>query len=154
MSRKAKGRVAPPPRLDGAAQSVAAEVAALPDVIVQAHWEIGSQTEVNGTDFYVGEDELGHIHLDGEAHIPVGRELADVLIRARLAGRFPWSREFVVVDTEAVPHAVWVFGLRRAQIDGAGHAELCERVDRQATDQARRSAGEPGVRGQRSRSRR
>src|SRR5215510_5901876 len=128
MSRKAKGRVAAPPRLDGAAQTVSKKVAMLPGVIAQAHWEIGSQSEVNGTDFYVGEDELGHIHLDGEAHIPVGRKLADVLIRARLARRFRWSPEFVALDTEDVAHAAWVFGLRRAQIDGVAHAELCEHV--------------------------
>ena len=132
MSRKAKGRVAPPPQLDGAAQSVSTEVAALPDVTVQAHWEIGSQTEVNGTDFYVGEDELGHVHLDGEAHIPVGRQLAAVVIAAGLARKFPWSREFVVVDTQDVARAVWVFGLRRAQIDGAAHDALCERVAERA----------------------
>lgn len=129
--------MAPPPRLDGAAQAVSEKVAALPDVIVQAHWEIGSQTEVNGTDFYVGEDELGHIHLEGEAHIPVGRELADVLVQARLARRFYWSREFVALDTDDVAHAAWVFGLRRAQIDGVGHAELCERVERHLAERAR-----------------
>lgn len=137
MSRTAKGRVAPPPRLEGPAQAVSERVATLPGVTVQAHWEIGSQTEVNGTDFYVGEDELGHIHLDGEAHVPVGHDLAAVLIRARLARRFHWSREFVALDTDDVSHAAWVFGLRRAQIDGVGHAELCERVERHAAEQAR-----------------
>ncbi len=138
MSRKAKGRVAPPPRLVGAAQQVAQQVAALPDVIVQAHWEIGSQTEVNGTDFYVGEAELGHIHLDGEAHVPVGRALADLLIRAGMARRFPWSRDFVVVDTDHVAHAAWVFGLRRAQIDGVAHAELSARVAQHTVESAPR----------------
>src|SRR3954447_20700861 len=38
MSRKAKGRVAAPPRLAGAAQEVSTQVARLPDVISQAHW--------------------------------------------------------------------------------------------------------------------
>jgi hypothetical protein len=128
MSRKAKGRIAQPPRLGPAAQRVADDVGALPDVTAQAHWEIGSQTEVNGTDFYVGEDELGHIHLDGEAHVPIGRALADELIRAKLAARFPWSRDFVVVDTDDAAHAVWVFGLRRAQIDGVASNELRERI--------------------------
>jgi len=132
MSRRAKGRVAPPPRLAATAQRVADEVAALPHVIVQAHWEIGSQTEVNGTDFYVGEDELGHIHLDGEAHVPVGRALADELVRAKLARRFPWSREFVAIDTSDAAQARWVFGLRHAQIAGATDAELRAQVAAQA----------------------
>lgn len=137
MSRKAKGRVVAPPQLDGPAQSVSAELAACPDVIAQAHWEIGSQTEVNGADFYLGEKELGHIHLDGEAHIPLGRRLVDALVRAQLARRLRWSREFAVLDTEDAAHAIWAFGLRRAQIDGVGHAELCERVVRRATEAAR-----------------
>lgn len=146
MSRKAKGRVAAPPRLGKTAQRVADTVAALPDVIVQAHWEIGSQTEVNGTDFYVGEDELGHIHLDGEAHIPIGRRLADALIRADLAQRFPWSREFVVVDTADEPLAAWVFGLRRAQIAGAATAELAARIDEAVAIRRATSAGGPARR--------
>jgi hypothetical protein len=127
MSRTAKGRVAPAPRLPPGAQAVADRIAALPGVSVQAHWEIGSQTEVNGTDFYVGEHELGHIHLDGEAHVPVGPDLARALIAQHLARRFRWSSAFVVVDTDAPDaheRAVAVFGLRRAQIAGLGEAEL------------------------------
>jgi hypothetical protein len=128
MSRQAKGRVAPPPRLIPVAQAVADAVSELPEVIAQAHWEIGSQTEINGTDFYVGEQELGHIHLDGEAHVPIGPALAKVLIAARLARRFRWSSEFVVVDTADRDDALWVFGLRRAQIDGASEATLREQI--------------------------
>jgi len=128
MSRAAKGRVAPPPKLGRAAQKVANAVAKLPGVTVQAHWEIGSQTDVNGTDFYVGQEELGHIHLDGEAHVPLGRALADLLVRAKLAQRFPWSRDFVVLDTSDAAHALWVFTLRRDQIDGAAAADLRARV--------------------------
>ncbi len=132
MSRQAKGRVAPPPRLIPTAQVLADGVAELPGVIAQAHWEIGSQTEINGTDFYVGEHELGHIHLDGEAHVPVGPALAKVLIAARLARRFRWSSEFVVVDTADREAALWLFGLRRAQIDGASEAALREQIGTRA----------------------
>ncbi len=128
MSRRLKGRVAPPPRLAGVAQRVAEAVLALPGVSAQAHWEIGSQTEVDGTDFYVGEEELGHIHLDGEAHIPIGRVLASALVRAKLAQPFPWSREFVVVDTRAGATAQRVFELRHAQIFGATEDELRGRL--------------------------
>lgn len=128
MTRTEKGRVAPAPVLEAAAQAVADEIAALPAVTVQAHWEIGSQTRVDGTDFYVGEHELGHIHLDGEAHIPVGAALADVLIAARLARPFRWSRAFVVVDTADREATLRVFRLRRAQIAGEGDAALCAQI--------------------------
>ena len=124
MPRADKGRVAPPPRLGKAAQAVADEVAKLSTVTVQAHWEIGSQTKTDGSDFYVGEEELGHIHLDGEAHVPIGSTLAKLLIKMKLARRFPWAGDFVVVDTDDRETAIWLFGLRRAQIAGATDAEL------------------------------
>jgi hypothetical protein len=124
MSRTAKGRVAPPPRLPTSAQRVADAIAALPGVTAQAHWEIGSQTEVNGVDFYVGEEELGHIHLDGEAHIPVGDRLGRALIAQKLAKRFRWSSEFVVVDTADHDRALQIFGLRRRQIAGTSDRDL------------------------------
>jgi len=128
MSRRAKGRVAPPPVLSPAAQRVADAVGALPGVIVQAHWEIGSQRDINGTDFYVGEVELGHIHLEGEAHVPIGEELARVLVKAKQAKRFHWNPAFVVADTEDHDRAMWLFELRHAQIAGATDEELRARI--------------------------
>jgi len=128
MSRTDKGRVAPPPVLEAAAQRVADAVAALPGVVAQAHWEIGSQTEVNGVDFYVGEHEVGHIHLDGEAHIAIGAALGKALIERKLATRFRWSSEFVVVDTADHARALAIFGLRHAQIDGVATRELRARI--------------------------
>ena len=129
MSRTAKGRVAPPPELPPHAQLVADRVAELPGVIAQAHWEIGSETEVNGTDFYVDEHEVGHIHLDGEAHIAVGAGLASVLIARRLARRFRWSDAFIVVDTADRERAVQLFELRLAQIAGLDARALRARID-------------------------
>ncbi len=128
MRRRDKGRVAPPPALPRLAQNVATAVAALRGVSAQAHWEIGSQTDVNGTDFYVDEEELGHIHLDGEAHIPIGEALAGVLVKAKLARRFRWSAGFVVVDTADHERALWLFELRHAQILGASEQDLRERI--------------------------
>ena len=128
MSRASKGRIAPAPQLRPLAQRVADSVVALPGVVAQAHWEIGSQTAVNGTDFYVDEHELGHIHLDGEAHIPVGADLARALIEKKLARRFRWSNSFVVVDTENYDGAMNMFRLRRAQIDGVGEVELLAQI--------------------------
>lgn len=116
MSRTEKGRVAPPPVLAKPAQRVADAVAALPGVVAQAHWEIGSQTDVNGVDFYVGEHEVGHIHLDGEAHIAVGSALGKSLVAKKLAKRFRWSSEFVVVDTADYDRALEIFALRVAAL--------------------------------------
>jgi hypothetical protein len=124
MPRRDKGRVASPPKLPAAAQRVAEEVSALPGVTAQAHWEIGSQSAVNGTDFYVGEEELGHIHLDGEAHIPLGTALVRAVIAAKLGRRFRWNAGFVVVDTVDRARALGLFALRHAQIRGATAKDL------------------------------
>lgn len=132
IKRSDKGPIAPPPRLRGAAQRVADAVQRLPGVVAQAHWEIGSYTVVNGTDFYVGEEELGHIHLDAEAHIPLGAHLADVVIKASLASRFAWSRDFVAVHAGDDGVALLLFSLRRDQIDGVDSATLCARIEDQA----------------------
>jgi hypothetical protein len=128
MRRRDKGRVAPPPRLPAAAQRVADDVAALPGVTVQAHWEIGSQTDVNGTDFYIEEEELGHIHLDGEAHIPFSPALGRAVIAAKLARKFRWNAAFVVVDTADRAVAFGLFALRHAELMGATNGELRARI--------------------------
>ena len=132
MSRQQKGRVAPAPRLRGAPQQVADAVAVFENVSVQAHWEIGSQHEVNGTDFYVGEAELGHIHLDGEAHIPLGAVVANAIVAAGLARRFRWSAAFAVVDAHDVDAAVWVFGLRHRQIAGLSERDALASIQQRA----------------------
>lgn len=124
MARREKGRVAPAPRLAGAPQLVADAVAGMPGVVAQAHWQIGSQTDVNGSDFYVGEEELGHIHLDGEAHVPLGAAVVKALVKARLARRFRWSDAFAAIDANDFDNTVWVFALRRQQIAGLGEDEV------------------------------
>lgn len=129
MSRAEKGRVAAPPALKGAANRVATAAGKLAGVVAQAHWQIGSQTIVDGVDFYVGEEELGHIHLDGEAHVPIGARLAKRLIAAGLASAFPWAGDFVVADTADVATSIWLFELRRAQIAGASEATLRATID-------------------------
>ncbi len=133
MTRSEKGRVAPAPRLAPQPQRVADVVGAHDGVVVQAHWQIGSQTQVNGTDFYVGEEELGHIHLDGEAHVPLGGRLVDVVVAAGLAGRFRWSRAFAAVDATDDGRALFIFELRRAQIAGVDASILLQRIADRAT---------------------
>jgi hypothetical protein len=128
MTRTEKGRVALPPRLHSLFQATADAVVALPGVAAQAHWQIGSQTIENGVDFYVGEDELGHIHLDGSAHIPVGDDVVDVVVKARLARRFRWSRAFVEVDASDKDKTLWLFVLRHAQIEGATEDDILSRI--------------------------
>lgn len=69
LPRDAKGPLAPPPRLGGELQAVVDAVAAWPGVEVSMHWHFSDQSRVDGVDFYVGGEELGHLHLDGVIHL-------------------------------------------------------------------------------------
>ncbi len=96
MKLSQKGRFAEPPPLPQHAQSVSEALALWPDVHVRTHWLLGDEREVDGADFYVAEDEIGHIHLGGEAHVAVGKKLGAALIAAGRAKPFRFSDEFVV----------------------------------------------------------
>ncbi len=75
LHREAKGPLAPPPVLGGTVQAVADSVAAWPEVEATTHWRLDDQSRIDGIDFYVGPDELGHIHLDGSIHLATTPEL-------------------------------------------------------------------------------
>lgn len=141
MKLAEKGRYAPPPRLPAHAQTVASALASWPEVHARTHWLLGDETRVDGADFYVGERELGHIHLHGEAHIAVPKSLRDALVKADLASPFPWSQAFVthpIATATDVEAARALFELAYDHLQGVGVAELVARVARL-----------PGARGQR-----
>ena len=143
MKLAEKGRFAPPPTLEGPAQSVAEEVASWRRVRARTHWLLGDERAVDGADFYVGEDELGHIHLDGEAHVFHTRLVADALLAAGLGQPFRWSRNIVVfsIEREAdVAHALWLFRLNYDHCLGTPTKELLARVASHRRSSADRKA--------------
>lgn len=129
LPRGAKGRVAPPPPLDGALAQVAAAIATWPEVQPTTHWALGDQNRVDGIDFYVGEDELGHIHLDGSIHLASSPTLGATLVAEGLGRPFPWVRGWTLasVDRLGVEAAVALFRrnydrLRPTSAKGAAEA--------------------------------
>ena len=139
MKLNEKGHFEPPPRLPRHAQGVSTELAAWAGVLARTHWLLGDETVVDGADFYLGEQELGHLHLEGTAHIPQKGAVARALIAAGLAEPFRWGRDWVqyrVTSAATAQHALWLFQLRRDQLQGASERELNERI------QARRPAEE------------
>src|SRR6516225_9306789 len=90
-----KGPIKPPPALKGAAQLVSQEIQSWPGIVAATHWFLYDRTQVDGADFYVGERELGHIHLDGEIHLGATRTLAAMLIEHDLADPFEWGDAWV-----------------------------------------------------------
>ena len=126
-----KGSFVPRPRIDGTAESVASTLGSWPGVQARTHWQLGDETIVDGADFYVGEKELGHIHLYAEAHIAVPKSLRDALLEAGLAERFQWSPAFVVKkirDAKAAREAEWLFALAYDRLKGTALDELLDRV--------------------------
>ena len=126
----AKGRFAPPPVLKGPAGRVALEIATWPKVISATHWRLGQPGVVDGADFYVGEQELGHIHLDGEVHLATSLELRKTFLAKKQARPFPYYASWVEasIETEAeADHALWLFKVNYTRLMGAdiinGHAD-------------------------------
>jgi len=127
MKLAEKGRFAPPPALPPHAQAVSDVIAAWPSVHARTHWLLGDEQEVDGADFYVGQEEIGHIHLDGEAHIAVSRRLRDALIEAGLAKPFRWSAKFVMFRIQTAKdraRAEALFQLAYQCVQGATDAQL------------------------------
>ncbi len=102
LPRAAKGPIAPPPKLNGLTKIVADAVAAWPDVVSTAHWHLKDKTKVDGVDFYVGDQELGHIHLDGSIHLASNLALGAELVREGLGRPFPYIRGWTLANVSDV----------------------------------------------------
>lgn len=92
---------------------------------------LGDERIVDGADFYVGERELGHIHLYGEAHIAVPMAVRSALIEEGLAEPFEWSRAFVVKSLRSARdtrEAEWIFALAYDRLRAAAVEQLVERI--------------------------
>ena len=98
LPREAKGPLAPPPALSGPIKAVADAIAAWPDVEATTHWHLHDRDRTDGIDFYVGADELGHIHLDGSIHLASTPELGAKLVAEGLGRPFPWARGWTMAS--------------------------------------------------------
>lgn len=131
MKLSDKGRFAPPPSLPKHAELVSRTLASWPGMHARTHWLLGDETEVDGADFYVGDDEIGHLHLEGEAHVATGLALRKALVAGELAAPFQWSTKFVVQQVRRasqVEHALWLFRLAYDRVNGTSDRELVARV--------------------------
>jgi hypothetical protein len=126
-----KGPVIAPPVLAGRAQSVSLEIQSWPDIVCATHWLFGKPTVVDGTDFYVGEYELGHIHLGGEIHLVLTKALKKAVIDAGFAEAFRWDANFVqfpINSQHSAQHALWLFRLAYDRITGASESDLLNTI--------------------------
>lgn len=131
MKLAEKGKIIPPPVLSKYSEMVSQQVQQWPGIISATHWEIWNRNKPNGADFYVGELELGHIHLDGSLHIPSTQQFSQALIKAGLAQTFPYGENWVqykIADEKGATHATWLFKLHYDKLCGADIAILARSI--------------------------
>ena len=83
------------------------------------------------TDFYVGEKELGHIHLDGEMHLCVTVGLRRRLIEGGLAEALPWAEDCIqapISNRRDAKNALWLFRLAYDRLTGTPIQDLRRRI--------------------------
>ncbi len=143
MKLSDKGSFQPRPVLEGPAELVVRAVEKWTDVHARTHWELGDERIVDGADFYLGDRELGHVHLYAEAHVALPRNLADAVIAAKLALPFRWSASFVVKKIRSAADAEiaeQLFALAYDHLRGEAAETLTARIASAA--EARRSSAE------------
>lgn len=131
MKLKEKGKIIPPPELSKYCEIVSKEIQQWPEIISATHWEIEDNNKPNGADFYLGELELGHIHLDGWLHLPSTKEFSNALITKGLAKKFPYGVnwiQFKIFDQESANHAIWLFKLHYKKLSGADKIKLFQSI--------------------------
>lgn len=128
-----KGPIVAPPVLDEPMRRVSTSVLSWPGVVGATHWNLYRPTEVDGADFYVGDEELGHIHLQGDVHLATSRSLSLALIETGLAKPFPfagyndWVLFCIRGETDAV-HAERLFRLAYDLLRGEAEDALIKRI--------------------------
>lgn len=95
LPRVEKGPVAPPPVLDGPLRAIVDAVASWPGVETTVHWHFADRSRVDGVDFYVAQEELGHLHLDGDIHLATSPDLGKALIAEGAAKPFRYQPGWV-----------------------------------------------------------
>lgn len=118
------------PQLTGLAAEIAAAIERLPGVVSHTHWLLGDPETVDGAEYHLGDEPLGHIHIDGSVHLPMDT-LTTPLVEAGLAEYTPWSRRWAMLppDARSSPSdAIWLFKLACARASGVQQASLLENI--------------------------
>ena len=127
LPRDQKGPVDRPPKLRGVLGEVVDCVSSWPGVNATVHWHLCDQTRVDGVDFYLGDDELGHLHLDGVIHLSSDPKLGNLLVLEGAAKPFRYVRGWVEAEALHIGADAAVALFRRnydqLQINGASTDE-------------------------------
>jgi hypothetical protein len=135
MTLEEKGKFAPPPIMTTYPQLVSNAIQQWENVIAATHWHLYDNTKVDGADFYVGTNEIGHIHLDGSVHLATTNELRIPLLKNNLAEKFPyggtyegWVR-FKINNENDAKQAIWLFQLNYERLIGLSIETLISKIN-------------------------
>ena len=132
MTLEEKGPIVPPPVLSKFPQQVSKEIQSWKNIVSATHWNLYKRTTPDGADFYVEQEELGHIHLDGEVHLATGIALRNALIKKKFASKFVYGDDWVtypIISAEDVVHALWLFKLNYKRIKGESIEKLIKEIN-------------------------
>ncbi|WP_300979150.1 luciferase family protein [Flavobacterium sp.] len=135
MTLEEKGLIIPPPVLATYPQMVSHAIQQWPNVMAATHWDLYNNTKVDGADFYVGKNEIGHIHLDGTVHLATTNELRIPLLKNNLAQKFPYSGEyegwvlFKITTKSDAEQAIWLFQLNYERLMGLSIETLLSKIN-------------------------
>lgn len=134
MKLAEKGPIQPAPVLAGPGQKTAEAIQSWPYIISATHWDLFNRSRVDGTDFYVNEAELGHIHLNGEVHLAATSGLGTALLERGLVSPLPYGKaygdwvSFLIRTDSDADQAIWLFRLNYDRLQGVPMGTLTERV--------------------------
>ena len=134
MKLEEKGPIKSAPVLAGPGQKTAEAIQSWPTIISATHWDLFNRSRVDGADFYVGEAELGHIHLNGEVHLATTNGLGVALLQRGLVSPLPYGKAYgdwvsFMIRTDAdAAHAIWLFRLNYDRLRGESMDVLTERM--------------------------
>jgi len=132
MKLEDKGKILPAPVLSKYPQMVSEEIQKWSNIISATHWDLYDKTKVDGADFYVGEKELGHIHLDGWVHLATNKELAQAMLKNKLAIKFPYAQDWVmfsIANAQNVKNAILLFQLNYERLKGEPIEALISKIN-------------------------
>lgn len=134
MNLHQKGKIQPAPRLADPLEGVSQSIQSWRGVAAATHWHLYDRSRVDGADFYVGQAELGHIHLDGEVHLATTGDLRDCLIGAGLCRPFSFGGSYAgwveisIYSPDDARRAAFLFRLNYHRLRGTPISVLADLV--------------------------
>jgi hypothetical protein len=132
MKLKLEDPIPKPSLLNGWAQKTSIEIQSWEGIVSEPRGADSDLTQVTGVNFHFGEHEIGHIHLDGEIHVTLTKELSKAIVSAKIAQPFPWGDDAMIqcliTNEKSMEVALWLFRFGYDQLRGTSDNELKMRI--------------------------